>query len=329
MHATRIINSMLVENRNVRNLLELLESFDPNFSQYYVRYFHLKSGSFLFLGEKIPTSQEWITKSREVKPALADRWMAEKFHESKCAGDFLEIGVVPRVTCLISLYNSDDYLEYFLSQLMHQTVLDQLELIFLAVKPGLNELKILHEFFEEIPGAQLITYEQRIGVYEAWNDGIRHGKAPLITNINVDDFRAPNSLQTQIELMDRHPEYDVLFQDFFLSLYPNISFEAIKALNFKVSLPLDLETSLKRGFNYPHHAPMWRRKLHEQIGLFDESFKSAGDFDFWLRAAKSGVLFLKGSELHTAYYMNSKGLSTKIFSRGLKESRIIRAKYHL
>ena len=28
---------------------------------------------------------------------------------------------------------------------------------------------------------------------------------------------------------------------------------------------------------------MWRRSLHERFGRFDPSFRSAGDYEFWLR----------------------------------------------
>jgi hypothetical protein len=36
---------------------------------------------------------------------------------------------------------------------------------------------------------------------------------------------------------------------------------------------------------------MWRRSLHQLHGYFDESYKSAGDYDFWLRVAKPENFF--------------------------------------
>ena len=56
--------------------------------------------------------------------------------------------------------------------------------------------------------------------------------------------------------------------------------------------------------------PMWRKSLHEQFGYFKEDFKSASDWEFWLRCAYGGSLFKKVRDRLGLYYFNPKGISS-------------------
>jgi len=66
---------------------------------------------------------------------------------------------------------------------------------------------------------------------------------------------------------------------------------------------------MMRG-NLPHNNPMWRKSLHAEYGYFDEKYRSAGDWDFWLRCAFGGAQFIKHPEILGVYYFNPTGLST-------------------
>jgi len=71
--------------------------------------------------------------------------------------------------------------------------------------------------------------------------------------------------------------------------------------------------------NSPHNAPMWRRQLHSDVGMFDTSYRSAGDFDFWLRCVRAGKTFFKINDPHVVYFVNPEGLSTRPDTRGIEE----------
>ena len=72
---------------------------------------------------------------------------------------------------------------------------------------------------------------------------------------------------------------------------------------------------------------MWRRSLHDEIGMFDTNYKSAGDFEFWMRCQVSGKTFFKSNIPHVAYYVNPEGLSTRPDTRGVAEANDITKKY--
>jgi len=65
--------------------------------------------------------------------------------------------------------------------------------------------------------------------------------------------------------------------------------------------------------------------LHQKIGYFDTQYKSAGDYEFWLRAAFEDHSFMKIDDIVSVYYNNPGGLSTNLKSEGVLEvPRIIK-----
>ena len=64
---------------------------------------------------------------------------------------------------------------------------------------------------------------------------------------------------------------------------------------------------------------MWRRTLHDTYGTFDEKYKSAGDWEFWLRCAFGGAQFKKYSDILGVYYFNPTGISTNEENSGWKQ----------
>ena len=62
--------------------------------------------------------------------------------------------------------------------------------------------------------------------------------------------------------------------------------------------------------NLPHNNPMWRKNLHETFGYFREDYKSASDWEFWLRCVFGGSKFKKLQDTLGIYYFNPNGMST-------------------
>jgi hypothetical protein len=58
------------------------------------------------------------------------------------------------------------------------------------------------------------------------------------------------------------------------------------------------------------HFPMWRRSLHEKIGLFDERYMALGDADFWARCYYSAqAKFVWHNQFEACYlYRNGDNL---------------------
>lgn len=70
-----------------------------------------------------------------------------------------------------------------------------------------------------------------------------------------------------------------------------------------------------------------RKSLHDELGYFDTEFKSAGDYEFWMRCMDANKIFYKINEPHVAYFQNPEGISTCADTRGVQEARKILQQY--
>jgi hypothetical protein len=166
----------------------------------------------------------------------------------------------------------------------------------------------------------------RIGIYDAWNEGVCLARGRYLTNTNLDDLRRADSLEIQSRTLDEHPFVDVTYQDFYYNFDSALDFTEVAAFGFKSDLPIVTPNNLL-CFNSPHNAPMWRASLHAEVGLFDISFKSAGDWEFWLRCVAAGKKFYKVNDPHVVYYRNPEGISTSPETTGLAEGKRVRKLY--
>ena len=71
--------------------------------------------------------------------------------------------------------------------------------------------------------------------------------------------------------------------------------------------------------NLPHNNPMWKKSLHEKHGYFDSNYRSAGDWEFFLRCTFGGENFKKINEVLGLYYFNPKGVSTNVENTSWKQ----------
>ncbi|MGO9133431.1 MAG: glycosyltransferase [Methylovirgula sp.] len=230
------------------------------------------------------------------------------------------------VSAIASLYKGRKYIEKFLENITSQSIFDQSELIIIDADSPEGEGEIIAEYQKIYPNIVYRRMDYRIRIYDAWNVGISMARGRYLTNTNMDDLRRKDSFELQSFALDRNPFADVTYQEFFYSLDGSLDFDAVADFGFKSALPIVTPNSLL-AYNSPHNAPMWRKSLHDEMGLFDTSFESAGDYEFWLRCLCKGKQFIKVNEPHVVYYQNPMGISTKVDSKGLEEGRRILSRY--
>ena len=277
--------------------------------------------SIFVMGQKVITQQEWnelIKNHVSMDYSIAD---LDSLIQSKIIERQNSSTMIYSAAVIISLYKSEEYLLALLINLLEQTAFNNCEICILSVEPSVREVELLSRFSSSFTNVKLRYSMERIGIYDAWNKMIRTSTAPYITNMNADDLRSNNSIQLQIDYLNRNEWVDVVYQDFYYARQHGMSWGVLSKINAHSNLPtVSLYSLVARGINPPHNAPMWRRSVHDSVGYFLETLKSAGDIEFWIRCKLHGIVFLKMREIHVSYFLNPKGMSTSVDTPGRSES---------
>lgn len=272
--------------------------------------------------DRFLTTSTW--RQRAEKLGLAERNGPER-PPAVTPGGFRHTGDYT-VSAIASLYKGRRFLEKFLDNITSQSIFDRSELIIIDADSPEGEQEMIAEYQKTYPNIVYKRINYRIGIYDAWNIGVQMARGTYLTNTNVDDLRRKDSFELQAAALDQHPFADVVYQDFFYSFDPSLSFDEIAMFDFRSQVPIVTPHNLLT-FNSPHNAPMWRKALHDEVGLFDTSFKSAGDWEFWLRCISRGKNFFKINTPHVVYFQNPEGVSTRPDTRGIEEARDILRRY--
>jgi glycosyltransferase involved in cell wall biosynthesis len=257
--------------------------------------------------------------SAEYADNLHERFSAEKMYAKFVHSVYgepeevpdVDVQDLPKVSIITSVYDGDDFIRPFLEDMTRQTIFEEkCELILInANSPG-NEEEIIKEYVEKYPNN--IVYkklEEDPGIYGVWNIGVEMSTGEFLTNANLDDRKAPNSLERHAQELYLDSEVQLVYADMLITDTPNETFENNNSNGRQYSFPQFSLDNLKM-VNMPHASPMWRKSLHDAHGLFEDKYRSAGDWEMWLRAASQGSKFKKINTILGLYFFNPKGIST-------------------
>ena len=239
----------------------------------------------------------------------------------------LKIHEPQKISLICSAYNGIEYVRNFLTNTVNlKGFKDLSELIIFDANSTDKIDEIIKPFAEKYSNIYFSRLHVKLNIYQTWNQLIKRCKFELISNSNLDDIKHPNFLIEFTENASRLNNFDVFYSDYvYTNSYDPEIFNSQKK-QISTYLPQTDFFSLIH-FNSPHCSPVWRKSLHQKVGLFDESLISSADWDFWIRCAKQNVKFLKIPGPLVAYYNNPDGLSTSPTSKGVKEQWKIREEY--
>ena len=258
---------------------------------------------------------------------FTDERLYHQFAELVYGEELVTVNVedLPKISLITSVYKASEYIEQLLEDTTRQTIFeDKCEWIILnANEKGddAEEEKIL-KYVEKYPNN--IVYkrlEEDPGLYETWNMAVKMSTGEYVTNVNCDDRRAPDALEKQAKLLFASEGVDLVYNDSYITHEPNMQWEDIdKSTSQKYNFEQFSKEAMLRG-NLPHNNPMWKKDLHSKYGYFNQKYRSAADWDMWLRCAFEGVVFKKHPEILGVYYFNPKGVSTNVEHNSWKKKQ--------
>ncbi len=201
----------------------------------------------------------------------------------------------PLVSVVLPVYNGVSYLPDALVSLQSQSY-RHLEIIVCddGSKDGTREF--LRDFQKKEPRLKVFENAVNLGLTANLNYGIKQSSGKFICWLNQDDIFYPEKIERQLEIMRRQEDVGACF-----CAKEDIDAEGNRLEMFNPSTlqvkEEDLLFNLLGGSFLTATSVMIRREVFHTVGLFNEAYKIALDYEMWLRIRMKYRLFLLPEKL--------------------------------
>ena len=275
----------------------------------------------------IEKEKHYKQEAKRLQKHILENFTTEKMHEQFVQFVYgeeikkVETADLPKISLITSVYNAAEYIEELMEDITSQSIFEEkCEWVILNANAEGDDVEeeTIQRYIEKYPNN--IIYERLSedpGIYETWNLAIQKATGEYITNVNCDDRKHPSSLERHAKELFASPEIDLVYADSLITDNPNETFIKNSSADRRYNFP-EFSYDNLRMVNLPHNNPMWRRSMHDRYGYFDRKYRSAGDWEMWLRAASQGSIYKKINGPLGLYYFNPTGISTNPDNFGWK-----------
>ena len=206
----------------------------------------------------------------------------------------------PKISIITISYNSSSTIRKTIESVIGQSY-DNKEYIIIDGKSTDGTQNIINEYKEHI---EIFISEKDKGISDAFNKGISYATGDLIVCINSDDYLLPDVLDKVAKQYDEtHDLYCgnlILWDsetDYSCIIHPSLDFP---------TMPF---------FRKPAHQGIFiKKKLYEQLGLYDTNIRYAMDLDFLMRATRNSAKF-KYIDINIAVFRLGGATNDSIFKK--------------
>jgi len=210
------------------------------------------------------------------------------------------------ITILVSIYNGGHFIRAKLKNLLQQTIINDVHIVFLNCQNNHDERNVYEYLLTDSKiSCNEILYKSFIGLYKSWNDGIQTTNSQYICNSNIDDMWHPEYLEKCVSFLNSNSNYSVVSSKILITDTENQS-DYNNWSNIIGEMPY---------FAYPESSsgpcPVWRRSLHDIYGYFDD-YLTIGDAKMWEKWHINNVKFGLITDKYVLYYTSPNSLERRI-----------------
>jgi glycosyltransferase involved in cell wall biosynthesis len=225
-----------------------------------------------------------------------------------------------KVTVLMAVYNAGEYLQIAVESILTQTFSD---FNFLIINDASTDTSA--DFLEQLndPRIKLIHNQTNLGLTRSLNVGLQQISTEYIARLDADDVAHPQRLEKQIRFLDKHPDYILVGSSYrLIDGESKVIDSVIKPMDHVELMWLfHTRTALEHG------SVTYRHGIKNFPPLqYDAKYRTAQDYDFWLRMLKQG----KGAimpDLLLDYRQHSQNITSTLPSQQMQNIKSISAEF--
>lgn len=188
-----------------------------------------------------------------------------------------------KVSVVLPVYNGERYLAECIRSVLGQE-LEEFELLISDDGSADRSRRIIQSFSDA--RIRVFTQRRNLGLFANLNQLLRAARYPLVRILGQDDVLEAECLSHEVAFFARHPSVGMTY-----CKYIEIDEEGEEIARTRLrDLPAVVEprSSLQLLYYYgclPGNISTVcvRRECFEEVGLFDETFRAAGDHEMWVR----------------------------------------------
>ena len=171
-----------------------------------------------------------------------------------------------KVSIITACYNSEKTIERTIKSVIDQCYDGEIEYIIIDGKSSDSTMNIVNKYSDYISKA---VSEKDLGIYNAFNKGLRLCTGSIIGIINSDDWYSEDAIQSSVNNLNSNDA--------------DISIGYTQMINQKNTYlkKVDDLSCFWEKMPFGHPSVFTRKEVYEQIGFFDESYSIAADYK-WL-----------------------------------------------
>ncbi|MEP6592827.1 MAG: glycosyltransferase [Acidobacteriota bacterium] len=193
---------------------------------------------------------------------------------------------MPAVSVIMPAYNVEPYIGEAIRSVLAQTFAD-LEL--LVVDDGATDgSAAIAEAWTARDSRVRVVRQANAGISAARNHGLRLSRGRCLAILDSDDGWDPHYLQAQMAILEARPDVDIVTGN---ARFLGSSLDGRPARPWPDPRPAPTLAGLLQDETAVFIMSVFRRRVYEATGGFDEALRTNEDYDFWLRAARAGFTF--------------------------------------
>lgn len=228
------------------------------------------------------------------------------------------------VSVIIPTYNRLSMLKQAIDSVLFQDYRSTIEIIVVDDNSQDDTSTVIRQKY---PSICLISLNQNIGAYAARNLALKQAQGRYIAFLDSDDLWEPGYLSAQIKaLRDQNKRFCV---SALVSWYTSTDYRVVKSQKPKLEKYTSALHHLLSGgsFIFTPTSVVFPHKIFDEVGLFDEMLRMAGDTDFYIRCLLAGYQPIFTEKPLAVRRMHGKGQLTGVGNiETRKAGRIERAK---
>ncbi len=211
---------------------------------------------------------------------------------------------MPAVSVIMPAYNVAPYIAEAIESVLAQTF-DDLELLIVDDGATDGSGAIAHTYAGRDPRVRVI-HQDNAGISAARNHALRLARGATFAILDSDDAWDPRYLEAQMAMLEARPDVDIVTGN---ARFLGSRLDGRPARPWPDPRPSPTLAVMLADETAIFIMSVFRRRVYDAIGGFDETMRTNEDYDFWLRAACAGFVFARNDRPLGRYRRRDDSLS--------------------